>query len=208
MRASISDCAPTTIRARWRANRAALRELPAAGSRWLRQVHGSARRARRCSHRTRPRPTLLTRAALERCARSWSPTACRCCCAIRRRSVVAIAHAGWRGLERGVIENTIAAMGVKANDLLAYLGPAIGPAAFEVGADVRDAFLAADAAAAAAFTPHRARKMAGGPVSARAASASPARGVHASTAAGYAPSAIPRAFIRIGAIARPAAWRR
>jgi copper oxidase (laccase) domain-containing protein len=46
-------------------------------------------------------------------------------------------------------------MGVKANDLLAFLGPAIGPAAFEVGADVRDAFLAADAAAAAAFTPHR-----------------------------------------------------
>ena len=55
----------------------------------------------------------------------------------------------------GVIENTIAAMGAKANDLLAFLGPAIGPTAFEVGADVRDAFLAADAAAAAAFTPLR-----------------------------------------------------
>jgi len=70
-------------------------------------------------------------------------------------SVVAIAHAGWRGLSAGVIENTIAAMGAKANDLLAFLGPAIGPTAFEVGADVRDAFLAADAAAAAAFTPLR-----------------------------------------------------
>jgi YfiH family protein len=68
-------------------------------------------------------------------------------------SVVGAAHAGWRGLSSGVLENTIAAMNVPATDLLAFLGPAIGPDAFEVGADVRDAFIACDETADAAFTP-------------------------------------------------------
>ena len=68
-------------------------------------------------------------------------------------SVVAAAHAGWRGLLAGVLEATVAAMGVAAPTLLAYLGPAIGPRAFEVGDEVRSAFVAADAALAAAFTP-------------------------------------------------------
>lgn len=66
-------------------------------------------------------------------------------------SVVAAAHAGWRGLSSGVIENTVNAMQVDSARLIAYLGPAIGPAAFEVGADVRDAFVAHDTSAAPAF---------------------------------------------------------
>ena len=68
-------------------------------------------------------------------------------------SVVAAAHAGWRGLLAGVLEATVAAMGVAAPALLAYLGPAIGPRAFEVGDEVRSAFVAADGALAAAFKP-------------------------------------------------------
>jgi YfiH family protein len=68
-------------------------------------------------------------------------------------TVVGVAHAGWRGLRAGVIERTVAAMKVPAEGLLAYLGPAIGPAAFEVGEEVRAAFMAADPAAVAAFTP-------------------------------------------------------
>lgn len=71
----------------------------------------------------------------------------------RAGSVVGIAHAGWRSLSAGVVENTVGDMGVAPGELLAYLGPAIGPDAFEVGADVRDAFLAADSAAAEAFRP-------------------------------------------------------
>ena len=67
-------------------------------------------------------------------------------------SVVGAAHAGWRGLSGGVLENTVQAMGVAPDRLLAYLGPAIGPAAFEVGAEVRAAFVAHDRAAATAFT--------------------------------------------------------
>ena len=66
--------------------------------------------------------------------------------------MVGAAHAGWRGLSGGVLENTVRAMGVDASRLLAYLGPAIGPAAFEVGTEVRDAFVQHDSAAAAAFT--------------------------------------------------------
>lgn len=65
-------------------------------------------------------------------------------------TVVGAAHAGWRGLVGGVIENTITAMQTQSR-LIAYLGPAIGPDAFEVGAEVRAAFLAHDAAAASAF---------------------------------------------------------
>ena len=69
-------------------------------------------------------------------------------------SVVAAAHAGWRGLCAGVLERTVAAMGVPGQQVLAYLGPAIGPGAFEVGPEVREAFMAQDDAATAAFAPH------------------------------------------------------
>lgn len=72
----------------------------------------------------------------------------------RRGAAVAIAHAGWRGLAAGVIENTIARMDTDPRGLLAYLGPGIGPRAFEVGADVRDAFCRGDTQGEAAFAPH------------------------------------------------------
>lgn len=69
-------------------------------------------------------------------------------------TVVAAAHAGWRGLADGVIESTVQAMQAAPADLMAWLGPAIGPQAFEVGPEVRTAFVAHDPAAAAAFLPH------------------------------------------------------
>lgn len=68
---------------------------------------------------------------------------------------VAAAHAGWRGLCHGVLEATIAAMATPPSRLLAWLGPAAGPQAYEVGDEVRDAFLAHDAAAHAGFVPTR-----------------------------------------------------
>lgn len=68
---------------------------------------------------------------------------------------VGIAHAGWRGLAAGVIEATVAALDCDRGRLVAWLGPSIGPRAFEVGAEVRDAVLAGDGGAGAAFSPGR-----------------------------------------------------
>jgi len=67
--------------------------------------------------------------------------------------VVGAAHAGWRGLCDGVIERTVQAMNVPPQTLMAWLGPAIGPQAFEVGAEVRAAFIAKQPQATEAFTP-------------------------------------------------------
>ena len=69
-----------------------------------------------------------------------------------RGKAIAAAHAGWRGLLNGVLENTVSAMGDRPHMVMAWLGPAIGPQAFEVGAEVVQAFVAEQAGAAACFT--------------------------------------------------------
>lgn len=68
---------------------------------------------------------------------------------------VAAAHAGWRGLAAGILERTVSALQLPGEQLLAWLGPAIGPQAYEVGDEVRDVFLQRDANAQAAFRPGR-----------------------------------------------------
>lgn len=78
--------------------------------------------------------------------------------AARDASAVAVAHAGWRGLAAGVVEATVAKMALPPGELIAWLGPAISMQRFEVGGEVRDAFLARDPAASGAFAPnHRSR---------------------------------------------------
>lgn len=71
----------------------------------------------------------------------------------RAGTEVAAAHAGWRGLCDGVLEETVACFNDSAENILAWFGPAIGPQAFEVGPEVREAFMAKDAKAVDAFRP-------------------------------------------------------
>jgi YfiH family protein len=68
---------------------------------------------------------------------------------------IAAAHAGWRGLAAGVLEETVTAMQSAPETVMAWLGPAAGAERYEVGEEVRQAFLSADAQAESAFTPTR-----------------------------------------------------
>ena len=132
-----------------RTNRAALRALLPAEPKWLVQVHGID-----VVDADKQQP-MEADAAVARNPGSVCAVMVADCLPVmltdRAGSVVAVAHAGWRGLAAGVIENTVRAMGIGSDELLAFLGPAIGPTAFEVGADVRTAFLARGAEAASAF---------------------------------------------------------
>jgi YfiH family protein len=74
--------------------------------------------------------------------------------AARSRQSVGAAHAGWRGLAAGVLEATMDALGAPAEDLVAWIGPGIGQAHFEVGDEVREVFVSAAPGDAAAFTPN------------------------------------------------------
>jgi len=75
--------------------------------------------------------------------------------AARGGSEIAAAHAGWRGLADGMLEATVAAMSTPAGEIVAWLGPAAGPDAYEIGEEVFDAFVARDAGATVAFAPTR-----------------------------------------------------
>ncbi|MDC9588460.1 purine nucleoside phosphorylase YfiH [Xenorhabdus sp. XENO-10] len=67
---------------------------------------------------------------------------------------VAAAHAGWRGLCAGVLENTVSRFSAKPDMIRAWLGPAIGPSKFEVGSEVREAFITVNSDLEQAFTPY------------------------------------------------------
>lgn len=71
----------------------------------------------------------------------------------RQGTRVAAVHAGWRGLAGGVLEAALDTIGGSGEDLLCWLGPAIGPSAYEVGAEVRESFVGYDPNAAEAFCP-------------------------------------------------------
>ena len=77
--------------------------------------------------------------------------------AARDGTAVGAAHAGWRGLSGGVLERTVAAMCVAPEQIVAWLGPCIGPTAFEVGEEVRTAFVAHNPLASLHFAPRETR---------------------------------------------------
>jgi YfiH family protein len=138
-------------------NRARLAALLPSAPRWLNQVHGVdvhlAGGAAPASHEE----PLADAAITDRPGTVVAVLTADCLpvfLADTKGRVVGVAHAGWRGLAGGVLENTVAAMRVRLPDnasLQAWLGPAIGPDAFEVGDEVRAAFCERDAAARSAF---------------------------------------------------------
>lgn len=138
-------------------NRERLRAALPADPVWLQQVHGTDV----VDAATAP-PLARADAAVARTRHVVCAVLTADCVPVlladRGSDAVAIAHAGWRGLAAGVIEAAVARMGVPAAGLIAWLGPAIGPRSYEVGPEVRAAFVRHDAAAAAAFAPHRSER--------------------------------------------------
>uniref|UniRef100_A4XQX2 Purine nucleoside phosphorylase n=1 Tax=Ectopseudomonas mendocina (strain ymp) TaxID=399739 RepID=A4XQX2_ECTM1 len=133
------------------ANRAQLVEALGCLPAWLRQVHGVVV--------AEADPAVVIEAD-----GNWTATPGIACTAMtadclpalfcdRAGTRVAAAHAGWRGLAGGVLEATVKTLDVAPQELLVWLGPAIGPAAFEVGSEVREAFVHQHAEAAGAFLP-------------------------------------------------------
>jgi YfiH family protein len=137
-----------------RANRQGLREalgLPAEPM-WLQQVHGCDVVELATAHAACAADASVARAPGQVCA-VLSADCLPVLLCNRAGTRVAAAHAGWRGLLAGVIESALDAMRSDGEDVLCWLGPAIGPAAFEVGDEVRRAFVARDSGAQAAFRP-------------------------------------------------------
>lgn len=131
-------------------NRRILRARLPAEPHWLRQVHGT-----RCVDAALATADSEADAAFVRHPGAVCAVLTADCLPVllcdAAGTVVAAAHAGWRGLAAGVIEATVRAMDVPGEQLMAWLGPAIGPQNFEVGGEVRATFTAHDPAAAAAF---------------------------------------------------------
>jgi len=140
-------------------NRALLRSYLPADPLWLRQEHGT----RVFCH---PATGIVAPAVAELVADAQLATRPDQVCVVlsadclpvllcnREGTRVAAAHAGWRGLLAGVLEQTVQSLGCPPDTLLAWLGPAIGPDAFVVGDEVRAAFVSGNEEASTAFAPH------------------------------------------------------
>ncbi len=135
------------------------RELPAEPL-WLKQVHGT-RVLRADEYGAGPHPVAGSEPpAADACVAGVDKQVCVVltadCLPVllcnQAGTRVAAVHAGWRGLVAGVLENAVQAMETQPGQLMAWMGPAIGPAVYQVGGEVREAFITAEPEDAAAFT--------------------------------------------------------
>lgn len=125
-------------------------QLPAS-PRWLQQVHGTV------VHASPNDPSCADACFADRPGEVCAVMTADCLPVLmcnHSGTAVAAAHAGWRGLLAGILEATLACFADRPGELIAWLGPAIGPRVFEVGDDVRDAFVADHPGAATHFRPH------------------------------------------------------
>ena len=136
-----------------RENRRRLEDLLPSRPVWLRQVHGT-RVADADAARAAGEAPEADAAVARRPGTVCAVLVADCMpvlLADQAATVVGVAHAGWRGLCAGVLEATLDAMRAEPGEMMAWLGPAIGPRVYEVGDEVREAFVARDPAAGAAF---------------------------------------------------------
>lgn len=140
-------------------NRSRLAQYLPAAPLWLHQTHGTV--VATLTKATANQPAPYADAAVTREHGVVCTVMTADCLPVlfadRQGRAVGVAHAGWRGLSLGVLETTIEALGNLGSapgDLVGWLGPAIGPARFEVGADVRDRFCDVDRAMHVHFVPH------------------------------------------------------
>jgi YfiH family protein len=135
------------------ANRQALNRFVPTEPLWMKQVHGT--------HVV----DAATAGCLPKADAAFARSRDTVCCVMtadclpvllcdQAGTIVAAVHAGWRGLLNGVIESAVSSMEIPPASLLAWLGPAIGPGAFEVGAEVYEAYIEQDKDARAAFFAH------------------------------------------------------
>lgn len=139
-------------------NRQLLRTLLPSEPAWLSQVHGSVvLDAAIADNVPKADASIATRAGVV-CVIQTADCLPVLFCDLQGR-VVGAAHAGWRSLAHGVLENTVACMrNAGAAEIIAWLGPAIGAKCFEVGQDVFDAFVTRDPRMSSAFQAHAAGK--------------------------------------------------
>ena len=135
-------------------NRAILRACLPAEPAWVAQVHGTAVVDAARATPDAEADGVVTQSPGEVCA-VMTADCLPVLLSDRAGRSVAIAHAGWRGLAGGIVENVVRAMGVPSRDIIAYIGPGIGARRYEVGEDVRKAFVGKDPAAASSFEPRQ-----------------------------------------------------
>ena len=138
-------------------NRAILRACLPDEPAWVKQVHGTA-----VIDATRATPDAEADGVVTQSPGPVCAVMTADCLPVflsdRAGKSVGIAHAGWRGLAGGIVENVVRAMGVPSRDIIAYIGPGIGAHRYEVGEDVRKAFVDRDPAAARSFAPRQGGK--------------------------------------------------
>jgi YfiH family protein len=135
-------------------NRAALRACLPAEPAWVKQVHGTAVIDAAQVAPDAEADGVVTQDIGPVCA-VMTADCLPVLLSDRAGKSVGIAHAGWRGLAGGIVENVVQAMGVPPRDLIAYIGPGIGARRYEVGEDVHKAFVDTDPAAARSFAPRQ-----------------------------------------------------
>jgi YfiH family protein len=136
-------------------NRNLLRQFLPGEPMWLKQVHGTA--AVDADNHSCMAPCTGDAAFSRRPGNVCAVLVADCLPILlcdQAGTMVGVIHAGWRGMAEGVIERTLSEIGVENMRMMAWLGPAIGPDHFEVGDEVRRAFMKDDAKAASAFFPH------------------------------------------------------